>query len=95
MAHAPYFPPGVDASTADVLVKCVASNTQLPAHRAWLEKLSPQLAAAIVGIDISADAAAASLVAELTGDDHESDAQELPNLTIQVFLAPARRRRVQ
>ena len=73
MANHSYFPEGVVASTCDVVVKASTSCNDLPAHRRVLEKLSSQLEAAIVDVEMCEDAQAAGLVEGLLGEDQASE----------------------
>ena len=69
MANHSYFPEEIDASTCDVVVKASTSCNDLPAHRRVLEKLSSQLEAAIVDVEMCEDAEASGLVEVLLGED--------------------------
>ena len=88
MANHSYFPEEIDASTCDVVVKASTSCNDLPAHRRVLEKLSSQLEAAIVDVEMGEDAEASGLVEGLLGEDQapESVTEQLarPVLYLQV-----------
>lgn len=88
MANHTYFPAdSPDVSTADVVVKCMASNVRLPAHRRYLAALSPQLEAAVVHVELQSDSNAFKMVENLLGEASEplkDENRTLPQLCLQV-----------
>lgn len=91
MAQHTYFPSqGLDASTADVIVECLANGAELPAHRAKLAALSPQLEAAVAQSEMRSDAEATGLVEDLVGAPEKaisSDETPIPRLFLRVSSA--------